>query len=572
MREHEVPTHVQAEDRVLLWFTFPQIVAMTAVCALSYGAYRYAPIGPSEVRMALAVLLGLMGLAAVVGKIGGRRLPLVAADLLKYRLGATLHAGPPSQLVRSEPPAPAQPVKAGPGPLRLMARRAGKTLRSLRPRRKGQERKNGRMPFRPHRWFRKGRRPEADGMNGDGGGSGKARCKRRSKKFLAIAAVVVMTAVATVPQSALADGHWEDEIDFELQEPVDGRRIFVEGLSVTGDRAAVTLKAATDVDIRVRAYGGPEGSWLRFWGSANLVEGERVDYDLPLHGPAPSFTVSWEDALGQAGAVTVEPEEIPYPLPSVEGELCDLRLVSLGWSPGAVEGVVASECEAGVEEAVELQTVSGHESVTETALMDAGVTEIAGTLSAVTGALIASVEFVPNGETRFRLDVPTGKAIHAVTVDVDLEAALSIPMPPLTVLTHQPERTEERTETVSLYRPGASDSDSDSETITVTHDDGTTTEHTVSAYAYAYVPGRTIDKVVTLTIVHPEHVKAEVVERSPISRSRAESLSLGSQVGSDDPFAVLVLPEPEPEDPPAEQEPADGLRQWFELLGWEWPW
>ena len=36
MREHEVPTHVQAEDRVLLGFTFPQIVAMVAVCALSY--------------------------------------------------------------------------------------------------------------------------------------------------------------------------------------------------------------------------------------------------------------------------------------------------------------------------------------------------------------------------------------------------------------------------------------------------------------------------------------------------------------------------------------------------------
>ena len=52
MREHEVPTHVQAEDRVLLGLTFPQIVAVTAVCALSYGAYRYAPVGPSEVRMA----------------------------------------------------------------------------------------------------------------------------------------------------------------------------------------------------------------------------------------------------------------------------------------------------------------------------------------------------------------------------------------------------------------------------------------------------------------------------------------------------------------------------------------
>ena len=75
MREHEVPTHVQTEDRVLLWFTFPQIVAITAVCALAYGAYSYAPVGSPQVRMALAVVLGLAGIAAVVGQIGGRRLP-----------------------------------------------------------------------------------------------------------------------------------------------------------------------------------------------------------------------------------------------------------------------------------------------------------------------------------------------------------------------------------------------------------------------------------------------------------------------------------------------------------------
>ena len=43
MREHEVPTHVQAEDKVLLWFTFPQIVAVVAVCAVSYGAFHYFP-------------------------------------------------------------------------------------------------------------------------------------------------------------------------------------------------------------------------------------------------------------------------------------------------------------------------------------------------------------------------------------------------------------------------------------------------------------------------------------------------------------------------------------------------
>ena len=136
MREHEVPTHVQAEDKVLLGFTFPQVVAVTAVCAISYGAYRYAPVGPSEVRMALAVVLGLVGVAMVVGKIGGRRLPLVAADLLKYRLGARRYAGPVAQLLRSEPPAPAQPVRSGPGPLSLMAKRAGRGLGRLRKNRK----------------------------------------------------------------------------------------------------------------------------------------------------------------------------------------------------------------------------------------------------------------------------------------------------------------------------------------------------------------------------------------------------------------------------------------------------
>ena len=574
MREHEVPTHVQAEDRVLLWFTFPQIVALTAVCALSYGAYRYAPVGPSEVRMAIAVLFGLAGIAAVVGKIGGRRLPLVAADLLKYQLGARLYAGPPSELVRSEPPAPAQPVKSGPGPLRMMARRAGKTLRRLRRERKGRERKGGRMPFRPHRWFGKPRRTEKDNINGNGNGDGSRKSRRGKppKSFLAIAAAVALAAaVATVPQSALADDHepWRDEIDFKVEEPVEGRRIFVEALSVSGDRAVVTLRAATPLDIRVRAFGGPTGTWLRFWGSASLDEGESIDYSLPLHGPVPSFTFSWEDTLGQAGALTVESDNIPYPLPEVEGELCDLRLTSLGWRTGVVTGVVESECVTGIEYPVELQTVAGHESVTETALMDAGVTAITGTVSAATGASQASVEFVPNGETRFRLPVQTGAAIHAVTVDVTLAASLSIPMPPLTQLTHHPERTERRTKTVSLWRPGTSQTVS--ETVTVTNDDGTTTQHTISATLS--IPGETVYRDVTLTIVHPEHVKAEVVERSPISRTREESLSLASGVGADDPFEALVLPESEPEEPPAEQTPADGgLIDWFNRLGWEWPW
>ena len=571
MREHEVPTHVQAEDKVLLGFTFPQVVAVTAVCAISYGAYRYAPVGPSEVRMALAVVLGLVGVAMVVGKIGGRRLPLVAADLLKYRLGARVYAGPVAQLVRAETPAPPHPVKSGPGPLSLMAKRAGRglgRLRKNRKTRKNKERRNGRM-----RWF--GKRRGKDGGNRHGQDHRAETLETRNRKprvgwIPVVALAVLMAAVVAVPESALADGHepWRNEIDFEVTEPVPGRRIFVEALTVSGDRAAVTFGAATALDIRVRAFGGPEGTWLRFWGSASLDEGERIDYSLPLHGPAPSFTASWEDGLGQAGALTFEEAQLPFPLPVVEGELCDLRMTSLGWTPGAVSGVVESECVTRIEHPVELQTVAGHESVTETTLMDAQVTAIVGTLSAATGASQASVPFVPNGETRFTLPIGDGHAVHAVSLDVSLEASLRIPIPPLTVLTHHPERTEQVTRTVHLHRPG--DSDSDSETATVTCDDGATASAT--ATAYAYVPSATIAKEVTVTIVHPEHVKAETVEREPVTRSREEHLSLASGVGSDDPFAVLVLPEPEPEDPPAEQEPADGLRGWFDLLGWEWPW
>ena len=110
MREHEVPTHVQAEDRVILWLTFPQIVAVTAVCALAYGAYRVAPFGPSGVRMALAAMMAAFGVAMIVGRVGGRRLPLVAADLLRFSLGPRVHAGPASELARAQPPPP--PVHA----------------------------------------------------------------------------------------------------------------------------------------------------------------------------------------------------------------------------------------------------------------------------------------------------------------------------------------------------------------------------------------------------------------------------------------------------------------------------
>ena len=111
MRAHEVPTHVGAEDKVLLWFTFPQIVALIATCALAYGAYRMAPIGSSEVRLGIAVSVEPAGPSGDRGE--GRRpvaLPLVTADLLRYALGPRRYAGTPGlSWCGANPPRPSRP-------------------------------------------------------------------------------------------------------------------------------------------------------------------------------------------------------------------------------------------------------------------------------------------------------------------------------------------------------------------------------------------------------------------------------------------------------------------------------
>ena len=89
-----------------------------------------------------------------------------------------------------------------------------------------------------------------------------------------------------------------------------------------------------------------------------------------------------------------------------------------------------------------------------------------------------------------------------------------------------------------LHRPG--DSDYDSETVTVTNEDGATASAT--ATAYAYVPSATIAKEVTVTIVHPEHVKAETVERQPIARTRGETLAPVSGTGQAPSVSAATTP------------------------------
>ena len=587
MREHEVPTHVQAEDRVLLWFTFPQIVAMTAVCALAYGVYRYTPLAPSEVRVAVAVLFGLAGLAVVAGRIGGRRLPLVAVDLLRFGLGVRRYAGPPAELARSEPPAPPQPVSSGLGLLRLLVSRVRRAVRGPRSKkRKEGERRNGRMPFRPHRLF--GKRRRQGGEEPDGGQRTAAREDKEQrlgsqqrgrggfwKSFLAAAALALLVLTALPLAAALAqdpgeEGWSSDEIEFQPPPEVPGRRLFVEELTVGGERAEVVLRAATDLDLRVRAYGGPAGRSSRYYALASLEAGERISYDLPLDGPTPSLVFSWQDELGQAGALSLDGARLPWPLPATRGELCALRVVSLAWTPGAVEGVLESGCVSTTEEAVVLQTVAGHADATTAALLKAEVLAVTGTVTIASGVSETAVAFVAGGETRFRLPLAAGEAVHALAIEVALEASLSVALPPLVELTHHPRRVEQFTETAEVGIPAFGDTVT--ETVTVPGEDGAFTEHTVTASCY--VPASTVRQDVVFSVVHPERVEAEVTARAPLTRVREETVALASSIRADDAFVALAVPEPEPErDPVTQTSAGEGeLGDWFEQLGWEWVW
>ena len=549
MREHEVPTHVQAEDKVLLWFTFPQIVAVVAVCALAYGAYRYFPFVPSEVRLGIAILLGVLGIAAIVGKVGGRGLPLVAADLLKFKLGARLYAGAPAQLARSEaPPVP----EAKPDPLRLLAKKAaGKVGSAVKT-----AKRQGRRPFRPHSWFGKGRRSRDADANRPRTEREISKGRKPWNRFLAVAGVGALAVLALVllPNIALADDPddqqedqpygdaWRlDEIYFVPPEPVPGRRVFIEGLSVSGNHANVTLRAAHELHLRGRAYGGRSGRTLRMGFNTAMNAGQSKSYNMSLDGPSPSFTFSWVDALGRSGAVSLKGDQIPFPLPSADGELCDLELTSLGWTPGTISGVIASECITETRQEVDLPVYGGHFSQSVPALLDAAVTGITGTVSISAGSNSTTATFVQSGETGFILPVPDAKAVHELEITAELTAALNVPLPPMLQTTRHPARTDVYTRRVTC-RCGES-----------------STTKTVRIYVH-----------------HPEHVRAVETERAAVTHTRAESIALAPApvtgqvrplgMGADAPYTGLVVPEPTPEPPRVEQTTV-GDSTW-----WGFPW
>ena len=271
-------------------------------------------------------------------------------------------------------------------------------------------------------------------------------------------AALGLLAVVLLPSSALAqdpdDNPYGDawrlgEIYFEPPDPVPGRRVYVERLAVSGDTAAVTLRAAHDLDLKGRVFGGRTGKTLKMGFNTSLTGGQSKSYNLTLDGPSPSFTFSWQDALGFSGAASVKSHQIPYPLPSVDGELCDLEVTSLEWTPGRITGVIASECITETRHEEDLPVYGGHFSQSVQAMLDATVTGVAGTVSVNWGGHSTTAAFVPDGETRFTLPVANSRAVNDLEITADLTATLNVPRPPMLQTVHHPARTDVYTRRVT---------------------------------------------------------------------------------------------------------------------------
>ncbi len=573
MQAHEVPTHVQAEDKVLGWFTFQQVVGLIAVGALAYGSYRYAPIPWPEVRLGLAAVFALIGMAGMVGRIGGRRLPLVAADLLQYRLGGRRYAGTPAELVRGEP----LPESDNPGLPHLVREKTRRrvnrlrALRRLRGSRRRREHRNGRRSPRLQRWLRNRRRPQDRGKR-DGGHAAMWRTALiGAAALLTVAATPEPTPGPGTPYPQTSPERWRNEIDFDPVAPVPGRRLFVESLAVFEEKATVTLRAATELDLNVQAFGGPEGRDILFYGDARVRAGQTIFYTLPLSGDAPSFTFAWVDGSGQSGAVSLEGDQLPHPLPVAEGELCDVKVTQLRWSPGSITGrLAADDCVERVEHPIDLTLVTGEEHIAGPMVMKTRVTDVHGAVTISSGDAVATVNLDPPDSAAFRLAVPPGEAVHELGIEAVMEASLRGNAPPLVVLTLIPEREETRLVPVQVLRPGTSKTVT--ETVTVRNEDGTSSSHKISARLT--IPPEIITVVPQVLIKHEEYIAAEVRPRGSAYGSREETVEMAFTIGADAPYEpftppVVPTPTPTPVQTPLTDGEGKGL---FGFFGWEWPW
>ena len=524
MHEHEVPTHVQAEDRVLLWFTFPQLIALAAVAALSYGIYHYAPIGSGTIRLLFGIGFAATGIAMVAGKVGGRPLPAVLADLLRFGVGGRRFAGPATQLVRTEPPMPP----------------ATNEQSARRPRTRGE-----RMPRVPLGWFRKRDRKQRPKHELE---DAKQSIRRESNGhrlrwpalvgaagLALVLGVGACTPSITPAQEPSSRPQLPEEIEFEPSPLVEGRRLFIERLTVTESEATVVLKAGTDLDVSIQVFGGDDGRTLLASRPLELTQGERSTQQLVLDGERPSFTFAWNDDYEQAGALTLAGDQLPHPLPTVDGEFCDLKVTKLEWRPGKLSGDVQSVCAATVDEIADLQTVTGHTNVSQKTVLTGNVQSVMGTIRVGAGGSITSNPLVTNGTMQFELAVGDEETTFDLSLSAKLDANLSIPLPPIVRLTYHPQRTESHSQMVNSVDPES---------------------------------GETVSETVTFNVTHPAYIGAKVAQRSPQVRNRQEQLALATSIAADAPYEDLEAPEATTSSTQTVVV-GDELSELFALLGWE---
>ena len=524
MHEHEVPTHVQAEDRVLLWFTFPQLIALAAVAALSYGIYHYAPIGSGTIRLLFGIGFAATGIAMVAGKVGGRPLPAVLADLLRFSLGARRFAGLVLQLVRTEPPAPP----------------ATNEQSARRPRTRGE-----RMPRVPLGWFRKRdrkhrpKRELEDAKQSIRRESNGHRLRWPALVGAAGLAMVLGIGTCTPPitpaQEPSSQPQLPEEIEFEPSPLVEGRRLYIERLTVNESEATVVLKAATDLDVSIQVFGGNDGRTLLSSRSIQLTQGERSTQQFVLDGEQPSFTFAWSDDYDQAEAVTLAGAQLPHPLPTVGGEFCDLQVTKLDWRPSKLSGDVQSVCAATVDEIADLQTVTGHVNISQKAVLTGNVQTVTGTIGVGAGESTTSIPLVANGTMRFELAVGNVETTLDLALTATLDAKLSIPLPPIVRLTHHPARTEQHSQTFSSVDPES---------------------------------GESVSETVTFNVTHPAYIGATVTQRPPQVRNRHEQLALATSIAADADYQPLAAPMPTTGST-QNVVVGDELSELFALLGWE---
>ena len=100
--------------------------------------------------------------------------------------------------------------------------------------------------------------------------------------------------------------------------------------------------------------------------------------------------------------------------------------------------MLAADCVATVPEPVTLPVSAGHHEQTLPAVLPAAVTGITGTVTVTGGGHHRSTAFVAGGDTAFQLPLATGATPQEVTIATRLQAALTVPQPPLVQWTLHP--------------------------------------------------------------------------------------------------------------------------------------